>query len=75
MAHILDINLRSIVRLVLEYFWRRIVRRAAGRCQASAILHHVAQAEVADFQILVRVEKQVLQLQVTVGDALAVTED
>ena len=60
---------------MLEDLRRSVVWRPAGCCQARPVLHHVAQAEVADLEILIRVEQQIFKLQVAMGDTLAVAEN
>ena len=69
------VNLCSIVGLVLKDFWRSVVWGTTGSCKARPILHHVAKAEVTDLKILICIEKKILQFQVPMSDALAVTEN
>ena len=69
------INLSPIVCSVLEDLRRSVVWRSTGSSQARPVLHHVAQAEVADLEILIGVKQEIFQLQVTMGDTLAVAEN
>ena len=51
------VDLCSIVCLVLEDLRRSVVWRSTGSSQARPVLHHVAQAEVADLEILIGVKQ------------------
>ena len=53
------VNLGSIVGLVLKDLGCGVVWRPTGSCQASPVLHHVAQAKVADLKILICVKEQI----------------
>ena len=56
------VYLCSIVGLVLKDLGRGVVGRPTGSCQASPVLHHVAQAKVADLKILICVKEQIFKL-------------
>ena len=69
------VNFCSIVGHMLEDLGRRVVWRSTGSGQTRPILHHAAQAKVADLKILICVKEEIFQLQVAMGNALAVTEN
>ncbi|GET87775.1 serine/threonine kinase-like protein, putative [Leishmania tarentolae] len=64
-----DVCRESVVSALHEYLRRNVVWRAADRLQKHILLK-VAESKVGNLQCAVRVEQQVLRLQVAVGEAL-----
>eukprot|EP00975_Prorocentrum_lima_P012322 2611545-Prorocentrum_lima.AAC.1 len=70
-----DVRHVAVVSLISQHLRSDVVRRAARgveqlgvRLRSAALPVQRAQAEVADLQVVVRVQKQVLRLQVSVAD-------
>ena len=57
--------------LPLDHFWGEVVRRADD-CQPVGVSQVTGEAEVDEFDVLFRVEKDVFRLNIAVGDIQAV---
>lgn len=68
-----DIDLGTGVEFARDDLGCGIVGAAAARAQKLAVHHHVAQAKVGDLDVQVRIEQQVLRLQVAVHHHVPVT--
>jgi len=68
------VNAEAVIQL-LKDLWGNIVGRAAeGRCQTALEHALLAHAEIGDLAVAFTVEQNVVQLQVTVNDAVLVQE-
>mmetsp|Transcript_78230 Transcript_78230/g.187576 ORF Transcript_78230/g.187576 Transcript_78230/m.187576 type:complete len:200 (-) Transcript_78230:157-756(-) len=61
-----NVHLRTHIGLASHHLGRRIVRRAAGGFQELPVTHCVGQAEVCDFHMQIRVQKEILWLEISV---------
>eukprot|EP00968_Pinguiococcus_pyrenoidosus_P008168 scaffold576_cov260-Pinguiococcus_pyrenoidosus.AAC.32 len=67
-----DIHLGARVEIAGDDLRGRVVRGPARGAQKLSVLHEVAEAEVGDLDVVVRIEQQVLRLEVPMHDVVKV---
>lgn len=67
-----DVDLGAGIHVARDHLRRRVVRAAARRPQELPVPRHVRESKVRDLHVLVRVQQQVLRLQIPVHHAVVV---